>query len=337
MKIDIYFIAKKAGVSPSTVSRVFNRSEIVSKAKKERVLEICKKYNYKPSFYAKSMRLKETRYLGFVIPDMVNPFFLELLQGAENFAHKNNYYLVLYNSENNYDKEMEFISSFLAKRIDGIIISSIVGGRKDNHFVKEVKRLGMPCVLVDRYIEGMEIPYVVTDNYKGGKIAAKYLLDLKHRKIGIVTFELKVRIIEDRYRGFTDELSKNKTKPVFCTEIPIGKLDIRSELENIKSMVINKGIDAIFCISDFIAINLIQFLKKENVKLPEDISILGFDNILSSDFTEPRLTTIAQDIYHMGETSVESLINQLKISDNFNNINHILEPKLIVRESCIKK
>src|SRR5450830_1241353 len=181
-KVDIYFIAKKAKVSPATISRFFNRSELVSEKTRKKILEICDKYDYKPSVVASSMRTKKTKYIGLVVPNLTNPFFFELLRGAEDFASEKDYYLVVFNSKNNYEKELIFLDAIFKRRIDGIIISGIAGGKKDNFFTKEILKKKLPCVLVDRYIEGLDIPSVVTNNFKGGMLAAEYLIKINNKR-----------------------------------------------------------------------------------------------------------------------------------------------------------
>ncbi|MCL4417798.1 MAG: LacI family transcriptional regulator [Actinobacteria bacterium] len=339
-KIDIYFISRNAKVSPATVSRVFNRTELVSKKTIKRVLDVCKKYDYRPSVVASSMRTKRTKYIGIVLPNMVNPFFFELLKGAEQYAGQKDYYIVLFNSENNYDKEIIFLDAIFKRRIDGIIISGIAGGRKDNFFVKEILKKGLPCVLVDRYVEGLGVPCVIADNLKGGEIAADYLLKNKNKKIGIITYELKVKILKDRYLGFKNILEKNNMSEGFLIQLPIDTVNILADLENHKKTILDNKPDAVFCISDLIAINFIEFLKKNKVRIPEDISVLGFDNIPFTEMLEPKLTTVSQDIYRMGEMSAKLLINIINDYGKNNKSrykNKVLLPELIVRDSCIKR
>jgi len=337
-KIDIYFISKKAKVSPATVSRVFNRSELVNEKTRNKILKVCEKYNYKPSVIASSMRTNKTKYIGFVVPNMTNPFFFELLKGAEEYASKEDYYLVIFNSENSYEKELIFLDAIFKRRIDGIIISGIAGGKKDNFFVREILKKKLPCVLVDRYVEGMSIPSVITDNFKGGILAADYLLEIKNKRIGIITFDLKIKIIMDRYKGFKKVLEENGLQEIFLIEIPVDSKDISEELTKNKNKILENDIDVIFCMSDFIALYLLEFLKEMNIRIPQDISVIGFDDIYYSKFLNPRLTTIAQDIYKMGNLSCEILLSNIGENKNADKLeNRILEPKLIIRESCLIK
>lgn len=339
-KKDIYFISKKAKVSPATVSRVFNRSELVTEKTKKKVLDVCKKFDYMPSIVASSLRTKRTKYIGFVIPNMVNPFFFELLKGAEQYAGQKDHYIVLFNSENNYEKEIIFLDAIFKRRIDGIIISGIAGGRKDNFFVKEILKKKLPCVLVDRYVEGLNIPNVITDNYMGGEIAAQYLLDNENKKIGIITFDRRIKILKDRYNGFRSKLNKYNIKEEFIIELPVDTINILKDLDENIDIILKKKIDAVFCMSDLIAINLIDFLKNNNIKVPEDLSVIGFDNIPSAELIDPKLTTIAQNIYRMGELSVKLLLEIL--NEDYKDIqaeklSKVLLPELIVRNSCAKK
>ena len=334
-KIDIYFIAQKAKVSPSTVSRVFNRPEVVKKKTREKVQDICKRYNYHPSVVASSMRTNKTKYIGIVLP-LINPFYSELLKGAEKFASQNDYYIVLFNSEDSYEKELIFLDAIFKRRIDGIIISGIAGGKKDNFFVKEIIKKEIPCVLVDRYIEGIRIPSVTTNNYMGGEIAAEYLLKNKHKKIGIITSDLKIKIFKDRYNGFKNRLNQDNTDEEFLIEIPMNESNILNNLSNNKDVILSKKIDAVFCTTDLIAINLIEFLKINDVGVPEEVSVIGFDNIPAVKFIEPKLTTIAQDISNMGMLSVK-LILEILNRPKTRSKSIVLKPKLVIRDSVKEK
>jgi len=332
-KISIKSIAKKAGVSISTVSHALNETRYVKKETKEKIRELAEKYNYIPNRIARSLRTDKTNYIGFFVPNL-SYFFYELILGANSFLNKRDNYLVLFNSENSYEMEKYFLDSIFSRKIDGVMISGIAGGEKDREVVESLLSNHIPCVFIDRFIKDINIPKIITDNYKGGKLAADYLVKTGHRKIGVLTYKLKIKIFDDRYRGFKNELKKNNLKELFCLELESENLKVESELDAIKKDIINRRCSAIFCESDLIAVYLINYLRKENIRVPEDISIIGFDNIIFSSIVYPKITTIAQDIPKMGELGAEVLINLIKgkkCKDKY-----LLEPKIIVRDSVRK-
>lgn len=332
-KIDIYFIAKKAKVSAATVSRVFNNEDIVTEKTKNKVLEICRQYNYKPSNAASSMRTKRTHYIGFVIPDMENPFYFEMLEGADDFAASKNYSLVLCNSGNDYQKELRFFEQVILRNVDGVIISGSTYRRQFNFFIKEIIKKNIPCVLADRLVRGLNTSSVITNNFKGGMLAADYLLKQGHKKIGIIGSKLTIMNLRNRYSGFKNVLTKHGLKEEFFIEFPIGPKYFREDFVKHRNLLISKKATAVFCISDVFAIDLIEYLKTEGISVPKDLSVIGFDNISLTKLVEPQLTTIAQEIRKIGVLSAEILINNIESKKEKMIVKKVLEPKLIIRNS----
>jgi DNA-binding LacI/PurR family transcriptional regulator len=335
-KIDIIFIAKEANVSPATVSRVFNRSELVTAKTREQVLAICNKYNYKPSYLARSMRLKNTGYIGFLLPDFDNFFYFELLKSADYYATRQNYHFVLFNYENDYSKLMKLLDILTIRKIDGVLFGWLYGDERDSLFVKEVKNKNIPCVIVEKLEEELDTPYVGINNFKGGSIAANYLIKLNHKKIGTVTYDLNVINMKSKCLGFKKILDSHNLKEKFCIEIPtdIEFLKIKEELNKSINILLREDITAIFVTSDYIAINLVEILKENKRRIPDDISIISFDDITFAKFVEPKLTTISMSPNLMGESLARLLIEMIKDKDKKIRKNIILEPKLIIRDSC---
>lgn len=335
-KIDIIFIAKKAGVSPATVSRVFNRSELVTDETKKRVLAVSSEYNYKPSYFARSMRLKKTGYVGFILPDFDNFFYFELLKSADYYATRQNYHFVLFNYENDYSKLMKLLDILTIRRIDGILFGWLCGDKRDSLFVNEVKNKNIPCVIVEKLEEDSVAPYVGINNFKGGSMAANYLIKLNHKKIGTVTYDLNVVNMKNKYLGFKKVLDNHNIKEKFCIEIPtdIEFLKLKDELNKSINILLREDVTAIFVTSDYIAINLLEILKENKKRIPDDISVISFDDITFAKFVEPKLTTISMSPHLMGESLARLLIEMIKDKDKKIKKNIILEPKLIIRDSC---
>ena len=337
-------IARIANVSISTVSHALNESRYVKKETIEKIKDIAAKYKYKPNYLAQAMRTKYSKYIGFFIPIYSNPFYFEVLEGINNFANEMGYYIVLFSSKDDHNMSHQFFESILNRGIDGIIISGIEGHKTDRELIRRFIDAKIPIILVNRYFKDLKIDSskdrirsVLTDNYSGGKIAAEYLINKGHKKIGFISSDLKIQIFKDRYNGFSEILNKNGIHEKIKVEIPLPSYkEILDYFEQNKEIT---ECTAIFVASDWIAIDLIAFLGKKGIKVPEDISIIGFDNIQLSSIINPRLTTIAQNATMMGEFSAKALIEEIMSQKNKKNIkkkNILLTPELMKRNSVIR-
>lgn len=344
-KSTIKDIARIAGVSISTVSHALNESRYVKKETIERIKKIAEEYNYKPNYIARAMRTKYTKYIGFFIPVFNNPFYFELLEGINNVANELGYFIVLFSSKDEYSWGDKFFESILHRGIDGLLISGIEGHKKDRELIKRFMNANIPVVLLNRYFKDLKIKSnkdrfrsVVTDNYNGGKLAAEYLVKAGHKRIGFISSDLRIQIFKDRYNGFSDILKAENLREEFITEIPLPSYNkILDYFESNDKKI--KNCTAIFAASDWIAIDLISYLSKHKIKVPEEISIIGFDNIQLSKFINPKLTTISQDAVRMGEISAKTLIKEInpdKADIRKKDKIILLPPTLVERDSVVR-
>ena len=332
---NIYEIAKKLSISHMTVSRAFNKPELVSKKTREKIFQIADDLNYRPSMIARSMRTRKTNYIGLILPDIINPFFPEIVRGVEDYARKNHHNIILVNTDNDYDIQNSSLDMFINRGIDGIIISGIAGGKKDTLFISKIISKKIPVVLIDRYIPELNISHVITDNFKTAYDATKYLISLGHSKIGVISSPQKIKIFQDRLKGYKSALVDNNInfKEDLVAE---GEESMQSGFITTKGLF-NKGnnFTAIFAMCDFMAFGAYQYCRENKIIIPDDISIISIDDIYTSSLLTPPLTTMAQKKYDMGFIATKIIIDSIK-RNKMPNKQVILEAELIERNSCRK-
>lgn len=328
-KVSIIDVAKKAGVSPATVSRVLNKTARVSPKLTKRVLSAVSELNYVPDPFAHGLKTKRTKSIGLIISDITNPFFPELARGVEDYVSSMGYSLILCNTDAKPESEKRYVELLLNKGIDGLMFTSL---RVGEDFIKSLLSDSVPCVLVGRKPENIEgLVYVVTDNYKGGCIAGEYLLGLGHKRFVHVSGPLDNSAGRERLSGFIDTLRKHKVKE---ENIRVIESDFTMEggYRSAGDILRLRPLPtAIFFANDAMAIGALQRFWEEKIDIPETFSIIGFDNIKVSSLVSPPLTTISQEIYKIGQISARELI---KIIEGEKGDSTILEPKLIERRSC---
>ncbi|MGB9680444.1 MAG: LacI family DNA-binding transcriptional regulator [Thermoanaerobacteraceae bacterium] len=331
MAVTIKDIAKLANVSITTVSRVINnKTEGVSEETRERILQLVKEYEYQPNAIARGLVTKKTKTLGLIIPDITNPFFPDIARGVEDSAHIYGYNVFLCNTDDNLDKESEYINALKEKYVDGIIFTSSSIPKQEH--IKELIKTGIPIVIMDRRIESEDIYGVFLDNYEGGYIATKHLIDLGHKKIGCITGPLYSKSARERLEGYKECLIENgfeyDESVVFEGDYKINSGITGSE----KLLNLHKKISAIFACNDLMAYGAYKTIRSRGYKIPDDISIVGFDDIQLSQILEPQLTTIRQPAYDMGLTATRMLIKLIE-GEKLNRKIINFKPKLIIRQS----
>ena len=329
-KTTLLDIAKAVNVSKTTVSMVLNNKENnISKGTKEKIFKAAKELNYIPNYLAKSLITKKSYSIGVLVPDIQNPFFSEMAKGMEKIAEEKGYSIILCNTLNSKKREAEHIRLLMSKAIDGLIIAPI--DDKSESF-KLLESQGVPFVIVDRIIENFEnFNGVFCDNAKGINLGMDYLYNKNKRKIAFIGGNKELRTANIRLKTYIEKV----------IEFGIYNKEFNIEEEfsleggfkaTEKLMKKNLNIDAIFYSSDVMAIGGIKYLLRNGYKIPEDISILGFDNIDICKFIEPELTTIAQPIYKMGEEGIKLLIDLIDKKDIKEKIIK-LQPYLIERNT----
>ena len=315
-------IAKEVGVSVATVSYVLNNTGSVGEEVRKRVLAAVKKLNYRPNRRAQAMRTGVSQSIGLVLPDLTNPFFPELAQSVENEARKRGMAVVLIDSQNNAEAELQGLAILQQQGVDGIIWCPV-----DDLVAQKATHLNCPIVLIDRPAQGFD---VVHSNYRrGGALAAEHAIANGHRSVGILCGPRNIDSAEQRRMGFREQAE--------------GKLDIVWEVEVPYATCLNEAACAalasgqasfVFAADDLIAIGAINSLNDRGIRVPEDVSIIGFDNIPWAELIRPKLTTISQPITDIGRASVDILLQKIHSPERIA-CAIILDVKLIERDSVI--
>ncbi|MCH5584552.1 LacI family transcriptional regulator [Shimazuella sp. AN120528] len=331
--VTIKDVAQLAGVSPSTVSRVISNHPKISPATRKKVRDAMHQLDYHPNIMAKSLVSKNTNTIGLVLPYssdnlFINPFFSEVLRGMLAYANNKNYDLLL-SSARNQREELEAINRMvLGKRIDGVVLMS---PSRDDVIVKKLMEYDFPFVLLGRSLEYPDVLSVNNDNIKASFDLTNYLIAQGHQKIGIVTGKPELVVSEDRLSGFQRAL-RQAGLPLNPDWIVSAEMLEKNAYHTI-SMLMNAGDrpTAILVIDDVIAISLIRELAEIGFGVPEDISIVGFNNIYMSEMSNPPLTTIDVGIYQLGYQTIQQLIRKLAGEDHPSKVT--VPHRLVVRES----
>lgn len=339
-KVTIEDVANEAGVSISTVSRVLNNNYPVSPETRDKVNKAIKKLNFNPNIVARSLIMKRTQTIGIVVPSLDNMFFTTVVKGVEEICKSCRYTILLTNSESSGDEELKCVRNLISRQVDGIIV---IDPQTDNMklgcFNDIVKEL--PLVFINGYNHGLNYNFVRNDERGGTVKALEYLVGLGHKRIAFVrgyksySYDIK----EEVYR----EIMSAHNLPVnndFIINIGEGNsvetVDnacraVSLYMESLYEKNINMP-TAFFACNDLMAIGILNACKKLSIKVPEDVSIIGFDNIMLSQLCEPKLTTVDQNMVELGRRAAEIIINYSERGSNFNRI--ILNTKLIKRGSC---
>ena len=333
--VTINDVAKKAGVSITTVSHVINETRFVSKELIEKVNQAIVDVGYYPNQLARGLRSGVTATIGLMIPDNSNPFFADVAKIIETYGFENGYSVILCNSAGDQNKEAAYIDTLLSHQIDGIIFIS-VNSIFEN--LKKIKERNIPFVVVDRDIPDYDGDTVLVNNEVGGYLATKYLLDLGHTKIACFEGASNLTPSSDRAKGYL-RAHREAGIPVDEKYFVTGDFTYQSgELAFDKICALEDRPTAIFACNDMMAIGALKRAKSLKIHIPEEISIIGFDDITFASAVSPALTTINQPVEEVSKLAISILIDKIqKRSEVQPGKKIILEPKLVIRESCIAK
>jgi len=323
-------VARLAGVSISTVSRVINKNIPVDEKTTLNVQEAIRKLNYRPNLLAKGLRLKSGRLIGLVVPDFVPLHaFANIIKYVEEFALQHDFNLILGNNQDNPDIEEQFIDSLIRRNVDGIIFSRV---SDESRVLKILHKRNIPIVVIDRALEDESVPSVIINNYRAGELAAGHLVSLGHKYIVCITGPLNIALSRERIKGFKQVLMNHHIE--FDEHwIFEGDFKIETGIRGIISLLRNhKKVTAVWAQNDVMAAGVIKELHKRGLKVPEDISVIGMDDTILAVTITPALTTIQQPFKEMSEKAVEMILLQKEgVAIPCKKI--VLEPTLIIRET----
>lgn len=327
--VTISDVAKLANVSTATVSRVLSNSGNVKKETTEKVLEAIQKLNYQPNILARQLRKLETKTILVVVPDITNTFFSKILRGIERVAIENDYEVLLGDTGNDVERERGYLDILRQKKADGMILLT---ARLESHLLEEMAG-EFPVVLACEYLEGSTIPTVSIDNISSARKATEYLINLGHRRIGFISGPLNVILSRDRLKGFRQAMAQHNI-PIESFLVQEGDFSFESGYNMMmKFLAFDQPPTAVFAANDEMAIGAIKAIKSKGLNVPDDISVVGFDDIKFASIYEPALTTISQPMFEIGKKAMELLIKLIN-KDQLEKNQYILEDQLVIRETC---
>lgn len=324
-------IATKAGVSINTVSRALNNKPDISKQTRNLILEIAQELNYTPHDLAKSLVTRKTHTIGIIIPNNKDPFYAEVVDGIGHESRKRGYSVILCNSHDNADMELQLIRHLREKRVDGMLMYPL---QEDDRYIQELKNSLVPMVFLNRHTDALECDYVMNDNVYGAFSAVNYLIQKGHKRITYICAKANASSGQERIKGckkaITEaRLPENALNVVNCEET------IESCYRRVKKLLLEeKEMNTLFVWDDRLAIGARKAILEARKRIPEDIALVGYDDIEISQYLFPPLTTVRQPSFQIGETATSILLDKLdsEVNDELKQV--ILKPELIIRETA---
>ncbi|MCK4392686.1 LacI family DNA-binding transcriptional regulator [Candidatus Bipolaricaulota bacterium] len=321
-------VAKATGFSINTVSRALSHKPDVSEETREAIVEAATKMDYRPNKLARSLRSNKTYTIGVIVADIANPYFGALVKGVEKEARKRHYSVILLNTDEDYERETEAIQVVLEEHVDGIIISPT---QKEKETITNLLQLGIPFVLFGRRFSDLATNYVVTDDVHGGFLATEHLILLGHRQIAMINGPLHISSAKERFQGYREALERyglKQDQPL----VTAGAVTMEDGYEVAKSLLNqNPRPTAIFAFSDFVSFGVMKAIREAGLKVPEDISVVGYDDNQFASCSEIPLTTVRVPKEELGISAAKVLKEQLADNQPIKQVE--LPVDLIVRQS----
>ena len=339
-------IAEKTKLSLTTVSYILNnKADDVGISEKTRhiVRQTAKNLGYRSNQVARSLKSQKTGTIGLVFTNARGTFMNEIISGIQSVSHQEGYDLFLCISDDDWKKEAMHIQMLRERRVDGMIVFfvSCRKGEKANHdHLLEVKKDGIPLILIDRYLPGTDIDYVVTDDFAGAYDAVTHLITLGHRRIAHITVLVDCTSVQNRLEGYKKalidagiEINKEYIKTVDCGDDKNVKADVYKVIKDFLTME-NERPTAIFTVNDGVAMYASKAIKESGLSVPQDIALVGFGNFIESALVEVPLTVVDQPKSELGEKVTEILIQKIEQPELTDVKRIAIKPKLIIRDSC---
>ena len=335
--VTIKHIAKALGFSASTVSRALRDSYEISEPTKKRVLEYAKKSNYRPNPIALSLKENKSRSIGILVPEIDNPFFSQAINGIESVAYAKGYHVLIFQSNESLEREKININHMISRRVDGVLLSLSAETTNDVGHLNELKEMGVPVVFFDRVTDSIATHKVVADNFQGAFEATELLIKNGKKRIAFIGVSSFLSISKERLLGYKDALNKYKIpfNEKLVKESGYAPENIEAAINDLFSM--DDPPDAIFSVSDRLALTCLSVFKKQNIKIGENLAYICFSNLKVAEFFSPSITTVAQPAFEIGQKAAELLFEILNTKprdlDNIKYQNFKIKTTLNIRES----
>lgn len=325
-------VAKMAGVSTTTVSHVINKTRFVAKETEEAVMQAIKSLKYSPSAVARSLKVNTTKSIGMIVTTSESPYFAEIIHAVEDHCYRQGYSLFLCNTQNDPEKIKNHVEMLAKKRVDGLLVMC---SEYTQHSLDVLSSFSsVPMVVMD-WGPNTDTDIIEDNSFTGGYLATKHLIDCGHKEIGLIAGELDKTTARTRYEGFVKAMNEANL-PFHENWIMEGFFEPEDGYECMNKILAQDSLPtAVFCCNDVMALGAISAITEKGLRVPDDISIIGYDNIHSSRFYAPPLTTIHQSKSRLGAQAVNLLFERIANKDNDNHEKHriAIHPELVLRKS----
>ena len=321
-------VAAMAGISYTTVSHVVNKTRPVSEPVRLKVEEAIARLDYVPSAVARSLKAKSTATIGLLVANSLNPYFAELARGSEDYCERNNYCVILCNCDDDPDKQRNYVRVLLEKRVDGLVVASAGG---DLGLASGLTGVRTPMVIVDRSLEGIDADLVRIDHEQGAYLATRHLLDLGHRAVACIGGPAITSVAQLRLAGYLRALSEAGITPQAHWMVE-SDFSCTGGYEAANRLLAADPPSAVFACNDMMGIGVLRAAAERQIRVPEQLSVIGFDDVQMSRYVYPALTTVGQSILQLGETAAQVLLR--RIATPGRSVEQlIVAPSLVLRES----
>jgi LacI family transcriptional regulator len=327
-------IAERLNISIATVSRALRGSTDIKRQTKLAVIEMAKEMDYHPNLLASSLSSKKSKILGVVVPTINRQFWSNSISGIENAAYGHGYKVMIFQSAESLQKEIEIVETLANSRVDGILLALSKETNSYSH-IQSIMDRGIPVLLFERVCSEINSSKVVTDDLNGAKEVVQHLIDRGKRKIAYLSGRMSLGVCEDRLTGFKDAHEENKLTFEPSLIMEIDEFTYEAAEKALKLLWKNESKpDALFCFADILAIGALEACKKLGIRVPEDLAVVGFGNDEISRFVSPALTTMAQPSFEMGQLAANLILEEINSEEDETEPQHkIIKPELIVRNS----
>lgn len=332
-KATIKDIAKTLNISAAAVSKALHDDSRISKTTKQAVKRVARELNYQPNHLASALRKGKSNLVGVMVPRTNSNFFSSVLESMESVLHKAGYNVVITQSNESFKKECSNIDALLYTQVDGII-ASMANETVDLSHYEKIKEKGIPLILFDRGENDLNVDYVGINDYESSHMIVKHLVEKGCRRIAHIGGYRRTRIFNNRIRGYIDALKMYKLpiEEALLLECDLTIEDGRTLMEDL--LQLEKIPDAVYAASDSAALGAFQVLKAHQIKVPEDIKLVGFGNEPFTELVSPSISTVDQQSHNIGRISAEVFLERIAEKELSQELRkHILTAKLLVRES----
>jgi LacI family transcriptional regulator, galactose operon repressor len=324
----IYDVARLAGVSTATVSRALNGTGQIAPATRATIDAAVEQLGYHPNTVARSLVTKSTQTIALLLPDITNPFYAALVSGIQRRVLETGHTMLLCTTESDPEREEQYLNLLRAKQVDGVLVDGLV---LPPDTIARFVRNGLPIVCLDRDVDSTTVPLVQVDNRLGARMATEHLLSLGHRRIGHIAGAPELGISEERIAGYRDALAAAGLEPE-PQLLAVGMFTEEGGCEAMGALLETTELTAVFAANDLSAIGAVSAIVESGRRVPDDVSVVGFDDLRLSRYTTPPLTTIHQPALEIAERATQLLLD-LAAGREASQLLHLLEPELVVRGS----